>query len=314
MISPLRATSFALLFSATTLPACDSCQKSPPAATDAAPSASAPPEPSASVPAPPASGAQPPARACPEDMVLVKEHLCVDRYEAQLVDAATGQVLSPFYPVRSDYSWFLKSVRDRSKEHFDNGGTGLGRTMPFPAFPAWQKSGKLEPLARSREGVEPNGYVNMNVAKSACERAGKRLCTLDEWRTACRGKAGRKHPYGDTFEAGKCNVFREDSPGRILFDNASLGMLDPRMNLVEAKGKPLFRKTGGTPTCTSEWDEPIYDMVGNLDEWVDDPDGTFVGGFYSRSTKEGCDTIVTAHVPGYQDYSTGVRCCRDAME
>jgi Sulfatase-modifying factor enzyme 1 len=307
------ATCFAVLGLLTTLPACDDCSGSHPETLDAAPSASSSPEPTESVAEPPAPTAEP-ARRCPEDMVLVKQHLCVDRYEAQLVDAATGQLLSPYYPVRKDYSWFLKAIHDRSKQHFDSGGTGLGRTLPFPPFPTWQKSGELEPVAQSREGVEPNGYVNMNVAKSACERAGKRLCTLEEWRTACRGKAGRKFPYGDTYEAGKCNVFREDSPGRILFDNASLGMLDPRMNLVEAKGRPLYRKTGATSSCRSEWDEPIYDMVGNLDEWVDDPKGTFVGGFYSRSTKAGCDTIVTAHVPGYQDYSIGVRCCRDAME
>ena len=309
----MRPSCLALLLSLTALAGCDDCSGSRRAPPDAAPSASTPPEPSATATVPPASTAEP-TRACPEDMVLVKDRLCVDRYEAQLIDAATQQLLTPYYPVRKDYSWFLKSVRDRSKEHFDSGGKGQGRTMPFPEFPAWQKSGKLEPLAQSREGVVANGYVNRHVAKSSCARAGKRLCTLDEWRTACRGKAGRKFPYGDTYEAGKCNVFREDSPGNILFGNASLGMLDPRMNLVEAKGKPLFRKTGATPSCASEWDEPIYDMVGNLDEWVDDPEGTFVGGFYSRSTKEGCNTIVTAHVPGYQDYSTGVRCCRDRSE
>ena len=55
-------------------------------------------------------------------------------------------------------------------------------------------------------------------------------------------------------------------------------------------------------------------MVGNLDEWVDDPEGTFVGGFFSRSSKEGCDAIVTTHAPSYRDYSIGARCCKDAVE
>ncbi|HSN99577.1 MAG TPA: hypothetical protein VLS89_14885, partial [Candidatus Nanopelagicales bacterium] len=65
--------------------------------------------------------------------------------------------------------------------------------------------------------------------------------------------------------------------------------------------------------CQSRWgSDAIHDMVGNLDEWVDDPDGAFAGGFYSRSTRAGCDALVTAHPRAYADYSTGVRCCRDA--
>ena len=74
---------------------------------------------------------------------------------------------------------------------------------------------------------------------------------------------------------------------------------------------PLLRKTGATPRCKSEWgDDAVYDMVGNLDEWIDDPDGTFVGGFYSRSTHEGCDSMIEVHDYTYYDYSLGVRCCK----
>ena len=51
-------------------------------------------------------------------------------------------------------------------------------------------------------------------------------------------------------------------------------------------------------------------MVGNLDEWVDEPGGAFLGGFYSRATQNGCEARVTEHPPEYFDYSTGARCCR----
>jgi hypothetical protein len=50
-------------------------------------------------------------------------------------------------------------------------------------------------------------------------------------------------------------------------------------------------------------------MVGNLDEWIDDPKGKFLGGFYSRSTRDGCEASITAHPRVYFDYSLGVRCC-----
>ena len=52
-------------------------------------------------------------------------------------------------------------------------------------------------------------------------------------------------------------------------------------------------------------------MVGNLDEWVDDPKGRFLGGFFSRSTREGCDASRVARTrDAYFDYSLGVRCCK----
>ena len=55
-------------------------------------------------------------------------------------------------------------------------------------------------------------------------------------------------------------------------------------------------------------------MVGNLHEWIEDPRGTFRGGFYldTRHNGEGCTYATTAHSVKYHDYSTGFRCCLDA--
>jgi formylglycine-generating enzyme required for sulfatase activity len=148
-------------------------------------------------------------------------------------------------------------------------------------------------------------------AERACANAGKRLCRIEEWVTACRGQQNRKFPYGEAYVEGTCNVSRGTHPARALHGNASIGHLDPRLNLVTENGDPLLRKTGATPLCASEWgDDAVYDMVGNLDEWIDDPDGTFVGGFFSRGTHEGCDSIITVHPFEYYDYSLGVRCCK----
>jgi formylglycine-generating enzyme required for sulfatase activity len=72
-----------------------------------------------------------------------------------------------------------------------------------------------------------------------------------------------------------------------------------------------LQKTGASADCTSQWaQDAIHDMVGNLDEWVESEDGLFVGGFYSRGTREGCDAAVSSHPPEYYDYSLGARCCR----
>ena len=149
------------------------------------------------------------------------------------------------------------------------------------------------------------------AAERACERAGKRLCAEEEWVVACRGQKNRKFPYGEAYVDGKCNVYRATHPARVLHGNASIGHFDPRLNQVEEEAGPLLRRTGATPECASEWgNDAVYDMVGNLDEWIDDPDGTFVGGFYSRSTREGCDSRIEVHTYKYYDYSLGVRCCK----
>jgi len=162
----------------------------------------------------------------------------------------------------------------------------------------------------SRFGVRPNGYVSGQLAAAACSAAQKRLCTPDEFLIACRGEGDTLFPYGDGYEAGRCNVYRDDHPAAILHDNASIGHLDPRLDRVTTKGEPLMRETGRTPSCQSRWGaDAAYDMVGNLDEWVDEPAGAFAGGCFSR----GCEALITAHPRNYLDYSTGVRCCKDAV-
>jgi formylglycine-generating enzyme len=159
--------------------------------------------------------------------------------------------------------------------------------------------------------VTPNGYLSGTLAELACRNAGKRLCTLEEWIFACRGEAARKFPYGEHYDSARCNVFRSTHPAQVLHGDSSTGHLDPRLNLVEDADGPLLRKTGETPSCRSTWgNDAIEDMVGNLDEWVDAPEGAFLGGFYARSTREGCDAKVSSHPRSYFDYSLGTRCCR----
>jgi sulfatase modifying factor 1 len=245
---------------------------------------------------------------CPPEMVDVRGQFCIDRYEATLVDVKEGRPISPYYnPTR-------QSVM-REYGHWQKARLGednpRSRDMPVPPPPSWELKEEFDPKAVVKAGVVPNGYLSGELAERACENAGKRLCKPDEWRTACRGDKNRKFPYGDSYEQGACNVFREGHPAEILHGNASIDHLDPRLNQVTVGGRPLLRPTGATPECRSEWGgDAIYDMVGNLDEWVDDAKGLFLGGFFSRNTREGCDSSISAHPRPYYDYSLGVRCCR----
>ena len=69
--------------------------------------------------------------------------------------------------------------------------------------------------------------------------------------------------------------------------------------------------TGENYLCAT--DSSIYDMVGNLHEWVSDSSGTFRGGYYVDTYRngQGCFYATTAHSRNHWDYSTGFRCCKD---
>jgi formylglycine-generating enzyme required for sulfatase activity len=163
----------------------------------------------------------------------------------------------------------------------------------------------------------PSGFTSGQVAEQACEAAGKRLCSLDEWTHACKGERATKFPYGDRYQHGRCNVYRFVHPAALLHGNASVGHLDPRLNRVEeirgSQRLAVLRPGGTTPQCASHWgDDAVHDMVGNLDEWVEKKGGAFAGGFYARLTRSGCDAVISVHPRRYLDYSLGTRCCSAA--
>lgn len=242
-------------------------------------------------------------------MVLAGK-VCIDRWECQLLDRKSGKMLSPYYPPMPKVA--ARLAAEWEKKRFE-AGSPEGQAIGVPPLPPWHAQDGIEPVAVSKPGVVPSGYVSGVIAQQACENAGKRLCKHPEWHRACRGAADRDYPYGDQYKPGACNIFRFIHPATVLHDNPSIGHLDPRLNLVREKsGDPLLRPTGGTSQCKSVWgDDAVVDMNGNLDEWVEDEKGRFVGGFFSRSKKDGCQSSVGAHPKNYFDYSTGVRCCKD---
>lgn len=248
---------------------------------------------------------QPPlvSGGCPPDMVAIRGEFCIDRYEASLADAQE-RPLSPYYPPAHDELVHVLGV-------FRGVAPNGRRAPPLPLPPDFSVDAAFEPRARSLPQVVPSGYMSGKMARRACENAGKRLCKPEEWVTACKGQRATKFPYGDSYADGVCNVFRDAHPAVLLHGDASKNHLDPRLNLMEDAEGPLLRKTGTTQACRSDWgQDAIYDMVGNLDEWVDEASGAFQGGFYARATREGCESRIAVHPPQYFDYSLGVRCCR----
>jgi formylglycine-generating enzyme required for sulfatase activity len=218
------------------------------------------------------------ARGCPSNMVNVGGRYCIDRYEAYVAEMLPrGKLrrLSPFKPV--------------------DGGKKL--------------------KALNKRGRMPQAYISRVQAEQACQNAGKRLCSDDEWVTACKGKSPTVWPYGKKWKPGRCNdsgvssfnMFfggggREAPESAYTFENLN----DPRLN----KPKGTCAPSGRFKSCRNSY--KVYDMVGNLHEWTAAPGGTFRGGYFLdvHDNGTGCDYRTMAHSPKYHDYSTGFRCCK----
>lgn len=166
-------------------------------------------------------------------------------------------------------------------------------------------------VAANAAGAVPQGYISAHVAEDACEAAGKRLCSSTEWLRACRGPDDNVFPYGDTYQPGACNDRRSSHPVIDVFGSGATWsgtqMNSPLLNQLPSS----LAASGDFDQCVTA--EGVYDMHGNLHEWVADASGTFRGGFYVDASINGtgCGYRTTAHNTAYHDYSTGFRCCSD---
>lgn len=128
-------------------------------------------------------------------------------------------------------------------------------------------------------GQKPQTNVTWFQAQSKCKSQGKRLCTLTEFRRAC----GAKYPWGDSWDASKCNTA----------DDAGF----PRS--LTASGE--FKECRSWPG--------VYDMVGNAHEWVKEQK-IAGGGFDSGKKYAQCGNVSTKS-PGSAAKTVGFRCCAD---
>ena len=157
-------------------------------------------------------------------------------------------------------------------------------------------------------GAVPQGHISGVEAQAACVAAGKRLCSDSEWLRACRGPAKTTYPYGNKLVPGTCNDARAVHPAIELYGTGEAWVWSqlnhPCLNQLPQSLEPA----GTRPGCVTP--EGIHDLMGNLHEWTADPAGTFRGGFYADTQKNGpgCLYATTAHDQGHWDYSTGFRC------
>lgn len=162
--------------------------------------------------------------------------------------------------------------------------------------------------ASVRDGVAVSGKHEVPALRSswfdataACSKSGKRLCTEEEWVSACQGARavddnhngqfaddmieGTAYPYGDFHEDGRC-----------WDDRASDAF------------RPVY--TGELPGCATP--TGIYDLTGNLEEWAGEtPEkAVLLGGAWDTSEDHArCYRRNDSFGAGYASPRTGFRCC-----
>jgi hypothetical protein len=80
----------------------------------------------------------------------------------------------------------------------------LGDASERP-FPHYLPVDGHDVRAVSKPHAFPQGYISEVQAQDACAASNKRLCNMDEWKTACMGPAHTTFPYGDARRPGACH-------------------------------------------------------------------------------------------------------------
>jgi formylglycine-generating enzyme required for sulfatase activity len=166
--------------------------------------------------------------------------------------------------------------------------------------------------ATSRYGVLPwyERYLDPNTARMACESAGKRLCTLEEWIPACRGEQDTEYAYGDDYDPVICNgidTYCYCEPGSVCEDR------DPCpfphcYDICNAHFHVM--PTGSLPDCNNSWG--VYDINGNVWELTTyDGDDLlhFRGGAFNCADSERLHSC--EHDGTWGPSAQGFRCCSD---
>ncbi len=149
------------------------------------------------------------------------------------------------------------------------------------------REGCNQTRACSAAGRLPWTGLTWQDAARACEAAGKRLCTSQEWRAACSGLEGYRYPYGDGYRPDACN-------------GAGTGTM-------------TVWATGSSEQCRTP--QGVYDLSGNVHEWVADDlgpgrRGTLGGSVMNNMTQLACDYDMNVEGESYENPLVGFRCCK----
>lgn len=220
---------------------------------------------------------------CPTDMLQISGEFC------QVV----GQICAEYISEKKD-----RCARYRNKVRCFGKSRQLNFCIDRYEYP-------------NQAGVKPTVAVTWDEARELCATEGKRLCTADEWTKACEGPDNSPYPYGFVRDAEACN---HDRPYIIPDDNA---YQNPRTRAKEVERVSQSEASGNRASCVSAYG--VFDMTGNVDEWVLNEAGNENGPEFQSGLKGGywgpvrnrCRPATTDHNRWHHGYQIGFRCCAD---
>jgi hypothetical protein len=163
----------------------------------------------------------------------------------------------------------------------------------------------------NERGKQPTVAVTWDEARDLCANEGKRLCAAEEWTVACEGPQLKPYPFGFTRDATACNIDK----AYIMPDNAAYD--SPRTRAEEVARVSQSEPSGSRDRCVSDYG--VFDMTGNVDEWVLNEHGSAQGPEFQSGLKGGywgpvrnrCRPMTTDHNHWHHGYQIGFRCCKD---
>jgi eukaryotic-like serine/threonine-protein kinase len=175
----------------------------------------------------------------------------------------------------------------------------------------------------------PINCVDWEMANDYCHAMGARLPTEAEWEFAARGPDGRKYPWGDEEPSEK--LMNGCGPECVAWGKEHGIKLMPMYKTSD--GFPASAPIGSFPEGRSRYG--VYDIVGNVWEWVGDWHGSYAdapksdtppmnpegpksgktrvvrGGGFGNSESACVRPSFRFHEPPVQrTYSTGFRCAK----
>ncbi len=163
-----------------------------------------------------------------------------------------------------------------------------GHSPPVHWWNPYERDGRYFP---EEDAKFPVTYITYYDALAFCEWAGMRLPTEEEWEKAARYTDGRPYPWGWEWENGRANFFSGKTTPVDLFEN----------------GKSYYG---------------VYDLLGNVWEWVEGSKVPFYGTQTSqfRVLKGGSCFEMPGTVRAYsrwivkgfaKAFNIGFRCCKN---
>lgn len=114
----------------------------------------------------------------------------------------------------------------------------------------------------------------------------------------------RPYPYGDGYHRDKaaCNFDNDETGVNVFQDSRDVRLLDR-----------FLKPSGSMPRCVSPFG--VYDMPGNLDEFVVNESGRpyksgLMGG-HVFGVRNACRPMTDGHNEAFSWYETTARCCAD---